>query len=193
MFDMGPYYLTALVAMLGPIRRVTGSARISFPERTITSQPKAGTVIPVEVPTHIAGVIDFESGPVATIITSFDVKGGSTLPRIEVYGSDGTLVVPDPNTFGGPVQLSRAGAREWIEVPLTHGYTGNSRGVGAADMAKAIRTGRPYRANGTLAYHVLEAMHGFHAASEEGRHYVMVSTCAKPAPLPAGLPEFTLD
>jgi len=193
MFDMGPYYLTALVAMLGPIRRVTGSARISFPERTITSQPKAGTVIPVEVPTHIAGVIDFESGPVATIITSFDVKGGSTLPRIEVYGSDGTLVVPDPNTFGGPVQLSRAGAREWIEVPLTHGYTGNSRGVGAADMAKAIRTGRPYRANGALAYHVLEAMHGFHAASEEGRHYVMVSTCAKPAPLPAGLPEFTLD
>jgi predicted dehydrogenase len=193
MFDMGPYYLTALVAMLGPIRRVTGSARISFPERTITSQPKAGTVIPVEVPTHIAGVIDFESGPVATIITSFDVKGGSTLPRIEVYGSDGTLVVPDPNTFGGPVQLSRAGAREWIEVPLTHGYTGNSRGVGAADMAKAIRTGRPYRANGALAYHVLEAMHGFHAASEEGRHYVMASTCAKPAPLPAGLPEFTLD
>ena len=195
MFDMGPYYLTALVAMLGPIRRVTGSARISFPERTIMSQPKAGTVIPVEVPTHIAGVIDFASGPVATIITSFDVKGGSTLPRIEVYGSEGTLIVPDPNTFGGPVLLSAGHGREreWVEVPLTHGYTGNSRGVGAADMAKAIRTGRAHRASGELAYHVLEAMHGFHIASEEGRHYAMASACAKPAPLPAGLPEFTLD
>jgi predicted dehydrogenase len=193
MFDMGPYYLTALVAMLGPIRRVTGSARISFPERTITSQPKAGTVIPVEVPTHVAGVIDFEAGPVATIITSFDVPGGSTLPRIEVYGSKGTLVVPDPNTFGGPVRLRRAGSNEWTEVPLTHGHTDNSRGIGAADMAKAIRTGRPYRASGALAYHVLEAMHGFHVASEEGRHYLMTSTCGKPMPLPAGLPEYTLD
>lgn len=193
MFDMGPYYLTALVAMLGPIRRVTGSARISFPERTITSQPKAGTVIPVEVPTHIAGVIDFEAGPVATIITSFDVKGGSTLPRIEVYGSEGTIVVPDPNTFDGPVKLAKAGAREWVEVPLTHGHTGNSRGIGAADMAKAIRTGRAHRASGALAYHVLEAMHGFHIASAEDRHYRLSSTVAKPLPLPAGLPEFTLD
>ncbi|OUM94375.1 MAG: oxidoreductase [Thermobacillus sp. ZCTH02-B1] len=193
MFDMGPYYLTALVAMLGPIRRVTGSARISFPERTITSQPKAGTVIPVEVPTHVAGVIDFEAGPVATIITSFDVPGGSTVPRIEVYGSEGTLVVPDPNTFGGPVRLRRAGSGEWVEVPLTHGHTDNARGIGAADMAKAIRTGRPYRASGELAYHVLEAMHGFHIASEEDRHYRLSSTCAKPRPLPAGLPEYTLD
>lgn len=193
MFDMGPYYLTALVAMLGPIRRVTGSARISFPERTITSQPKAGTVIPVEVPTHIAGVIDFEAGPVATIITSFDVKGGSTLPRIEVYGSEGTIVVPDPNTFDGPVKLAKAGAHEWVEVPLTHGHTGNSRGIGAADMAKAIRTGRAHRASGALAYHVLEAMHGFHIASAEDRHYRLSSTVAKPLPLPAGLPEFTLD
>ena len=193
MFDMGPYYLTALVAMLGPIRRVTGSARISFPERTITSRPKAGTVIPVEVPTHIAGVIDFEAGPIATIVTSFDVKGGTTLPRIEVYGSDGTLVVPDPNTFGGPVRLSKAGSREWTEVPLTHGNTGNFRGIGAADMAKAIRAGRAHRASGTLAFHVLEAMHGFHIASEEGRHYQMSGTCAKPAPLPAGLEDYVLD
>jgi len=193
MFDMGPYYLTALVAMLGPIRRVTGSARISFPERTITSQPKAGTVIPVEVPTHIAGVIDFDAGPIATIITSFDVRGGTTLPRIEVYGSEGTLVVPDPNTFGGPVLMSRAGERGWVEVPLTHGCTDNARGIGAADMAKALRTGRAHRASGALAYHVLEAMHGFHIASAEGRHYAMSSTCTKPLPLPAGLPAFTLD
>ncbi|WP_239616036.1 Gfo/Idh/MocA family protein [Cohnella mopanensis] len=193
MFDMGPYYLTALIALLGPINRVTGSARVSYPERTITSQPKYGQKIKVETPTHIAGIIDFESGPIGTILTSFDVKGGSQLPRIELYGSEGTLIVPDPNTFGGPISISRAGAKEWSDIPLTHGKTGNARGVGAADMARAIQTGRKYRANGEMAYHVLEAMHGFHDASEQGAHYVMKSTCEKPAPLPLGLTEYSLD
>ncbi|WP_211246756.1 Gfo/Idh/MocA family protein [Cohnella pontilimi] len=193
MFDMGPYYLTALIAMLGPISRVTGSTRISYPERTITSQPKFGQKVKVEVPTHIAGIMDFASGPIGTILTSFDVKGGSTLPRIEVYGSQGTLQVPDPNTFGGPVSIWRAGAKEWTAIPLTHGKAENARGVGAADMAKAILTGRNHRANGQMAYHVLEAMHGFHDASEQGAHYTMHSTCEKPAPLPLGLPDFSVD
>src|SRR5882724_1284042 len=111
MFDMGPYYLTALVAMLGPIARVTGSARISYPERTITSQPKFGQKVKVEVPTHVAGILDFAVGPIGMILTSFDVKGGSLLPQIEVYGSLGTLQVPDPNTFGGPVRFSRHGVK----------------------------------------------------------------------------------
>ena len=111
MFDMGPYYLTALVNLVGPVKRVTGSARITFPERTITSQPKFGTKIEVEVPTHIAGVLDFANGAVGTIITSFDVWGGQ-LPRIEIYGTEGTLSVPDPNTFGGPIRIRpRAVAR----------------------------------------------------------------------------------
>jgi len=193
MFDMGPYYLTALIAMLGPISRVTGSARASFAERTITSQPKAGQVVKVEVPTHIAGVLDFAAGPIGTILTSFDVKGGSQLPRIEVYGSLGTLMVPDPNRFGDPVQLYRAGSKEWIDIPHTHGYTGNDRGIGAADMAKAIQTGRKHRASGELAYHVLEAMHGIHDASADGRHYMMQSTCEKPAPLAAGLADGQID
>lgn len=193
MFDMGPYYLTAFVALFGPIARVTGSARISFPERTITSQPKAGQKIPVEVPTHVAGVLDFASGPVATLLTSFDIKGGSVLPRIEVYGSAGTLQVPDPNTFGGPVRICRAGSKEWSEIPLAYGYAENARGVGAADMVKAILTGRPHRASGELAYHVLEAMHGFHDASEQGKHYAMESACERPAPMQLGLPEFQLD
>ncbi|MDQ8738158.1 Gfo/Idh/MocA family oxidoreductase [Paenibacillus sp. LHD-38] len=193
MFDMGPYYLTALVAMLGPITRVTGSARISYPERTITSKPKFGQQVKVEVPTHIAGVIDFASGPIGTLLTSFDVKGGSTLPRIEVYGSTGTLLVPDPNNFNGQIKLTRAGTNEWSDIPLAYGYTENARGVGAADMAKAIQTGRKHRANGELAYHVLEAMHGFHDASEQGVHYVMKSTCERPAPLPLGLQPFCLD
>lgn len=193
MFDMGPYYLTALVAMLGPMTRVTGSARISYPERVIVSQPKQGQIIKVEVPTHIAGVIDFASGAIGTLLTSFDVKGGSVLPRIEVYGSGGTLLVPDPNNFGGEIRVWRAGAKEWSSIPLTHGYTENARGVGAADMAKAIMTGRAHRASGELAYHVLEAMHGFHDASEQGRHYSLNSTCARPAPLPLGLRPFCLD
>jgi len=184
MFDMGPYYLTALIAMLGPISRVTGSARISFPERTITSKPKYGQVIPVEVPTHVAGVIDFVSGPVGTLLTSFDVKGGSQLPRIEVYGSAGTLQVPDPNTFGGPILFQRAGTREWKEVPLLYGNSDNSRGIGAADMAAGILAGRPHRASGELTYHVLEAMHGFHDASAQGVHYRMESVCDRPALLP---------
>jgi len=193
MFDMGPYYLTALIAMLGPISRVTGSARISYPERTITSQPKYGQKVKVEVPTHIAGIMDFAAGPIGTLLTSFDTMGGSTLPRIEVYGSEGTLLVPDPNGFGGEVRIWQAGAREWSDIPLTHGKADNARGVGAADMAKAIVSGRKHRASGELAFHVLEAMHGFHDASEQGMHYQMKSTCETPAPLPVGLADFELD
>ena len=192
MFDMGPYYLTALVALLGPVRRVTGSARITFPERTITSQPRFGTKITVNTPTHVAGVMDFASGAVATIITSFDVWP-TELPRIEVYGTEGSLSVPDPNTFGGPVRIRRPREKEWLEVELTHGYTQNSRGVGVADMACGLRAGRAHRASGELAYHVLDIMHAFHDASREGRHVELESTCARPAPLPVGLVEGRLD
>jgi len=191
MFDMGPYYLTALVSLLGPVRRVTGSARISFPQRTITSEPKRGTVIDVEVPTHIAGVMDFAGGAVATIITSFDVWAAN-LPQIEIYGSEGTLSVPDPNTFGGPVRIKR-GREDWQEVKLTHGYAENSRGIGPADMACAIRSGRAHRASGELAYHVLDLMHAFHDASDSGRYVEPESTTERPAPLPVGLEHGKLD
>jgi predicted dehydrogenase len=192
MFDMGPYYLTALIHLMGPVRRVTGSARITFPERTITSQPKYGTRIKVDVPTHVAGVMDFANGAVGTIITSFDVWAAQ-LPRIEVYGTEGSLAVPDPNGFGGPVLVQRAGESEWSTVPLTHGYTKQSRGIGVADMAYALRSGRPHRANGDLAYHVLDIMHAFHQASQEDRHVELSSTCSRPEPLPLGLAEGTLD
>lgn len=186
MFDMGPYYLTALVSLMGPVKRVTGSARITFPERIITSEPKYGQKIKVEVPTHVAGIMDFTNGAVGTIITSFDIWD-SQLPRIEIYGSEGTLIVPDPNTFGGPVYIKRQGAESWSEVPLTHGYSENSRGIGLADMACALRDKRPSRASGELAYHVLEIMHGFHDASVDGKHYELLSTCEKPAALPVGI------
>ncbi len=192
MFDMGPYYLTALINLLGPVRRVTGSTRISFPERTITSKPKYGTKIEVKTPTHIAGVLDFASGAIGTIITSFDVWSHHA-PIIEIYGSEGTLSVPDPNNFGGVVRVRKAREQDWVEVPLTHGYTQNSRGLGVADMAYALRSGRPHRASGELAYHVLDIMHAIHDASREGRHVELASTCERPAPLPVGLREGTLD
>ena len=191
-FDMGPYYLTALVALLGPVRRVTSSARITFPERLITSQPKAGTKIKVEVPTHVAAVLDFACGAVGTLVTSFDVQGHG-LPNLEVYGSEGTLSVPDPNTFGGPVRLRLADYKEYVEVKLSHRYAENFRGLGAADLACAVRSGRPHRASGELAFHVLDIMQALHEASRDGRHVEITSTCAKPAPLPAGLKEGTLD
>jgi len=185
MFDMGPYYLTALITLLGPIKRVTGSAAISFPERTITSQPKFGQKIHVEVPTHISGVLDFQSGAVGTLITSFDAMGGTQLPNIEIYGSEGTLAVPDPNHFGGIVKIRKKGETQWREIPLTHGFQENARGIGAAEMAQAIRENRPHRANGEMGYHVLDTMIGIHDASREGRQILLESTCQRPAGLSA--------
>lgn len=193
MFDMGPYYLTALVNMMGPIRRVTGSTRITFPERTITSQPLAGTRVSVDVPTHIAGVMDFANGAIGTIITSFDVWSAPNFSPIVVYGTEGTLAVPDPNGFGGTVQYKSKRMKEFMDVPLTHGHTENSRGIGAADIAYASQSGRKHRTSGELAYHVLEAMWAFHDASDQGRHYEMKSTTERPAPLRTDLPDDQLD
>ena len=195
MFDMGPYYLTALVHLLGSVQRVSGSARISFPERYATS-PKLppevfGHAIEVEIPTHVAGVLDFVNGTIATLITSFDVWS-HTLPRIEIYGTEGTLCVPDPNTFRGPVKVRRAGAEDWTEMGLTHSDK-VGRGIGVADMAYAIRSGRPLRASGELAYHVLDLMHAFHDSSASGEHVKITSTVAQPAPLPLGLMAGLLD
>ena len=192
MFDMGPYYLTALISLMGPLKRIAGIARITYPERTITSQPLYGTVIHVNTPTHVAGTMEFASGAIGTIVTSFDVHA-SELPRIEIYGSQGALSVPDPNGFGGPVRVRRAGAKEWSEVPLTHGYSVNSRGIGVADMAYALRSGRPHRANGEMAYHVLDAMQAFLDSSAESKHIELTSTCSRPAALPLGLRHGTLD
>jgi predicted dehydrogenase len=190
LFDVGPYYLTGLIHLLGQVERVTGSTRISFPERVATS---GGTRrrIPVEVPTHVTGVLDFANGPLATLITSFDVWA-SNLPHIEVYGSEGSLSVPDPNIFGGQVRVCRAGASEWSEVPLTHGDE-MGRGIGVADLAYALTCGRPHRASGELAYHVLDVMHALEQASQSGRHVEIESRCERPAPLPLGLALGELD
>jgi predicted dehydrogenase len=192
MFDMGPYYLTALTMLMGPVSRVAGSARLTFPERTITSQPFYGTKIKVNTPTHVAGIIEFASGAIGTIVTSFDVWAHE-LPYIEIYGTEGSMSLPDPNSFSGPVRIRRTDAIEWNEVPLTHGYTENSRGIAVADMAYALRSGRPHRASGKLAYHVLDIMLAFLESAREGRHVQLTSTCSRPAPLPMGLRGGVLD
>ena len=184
MFDMGPYYLTALTTLMGPVRRVTGSARVTFPERMITSEPYAGTTITVNTPTHVAGVMDFESGAVGTLVTTFDVWS-EYQSRIDLYGTQGTLSLPDPNFFDGPVRLWRSEEKSWTEVPLTHPYTGNSRGLGLADMAQALRTGRQPRASGELGSHVLDVIHAFLDSSERGEHVEVNSTFERPEPLPA--------
>lgn len=192
MFDMGPYYLTALVNLVGPIRRVTSMARISFPERLITSEPKKGTKVVVETPTHIAGILEFANGAIGTITTSFDVYPGR-LPCIEIYGTKGTLGVPDPNIFGGEVWVRLPAERDWIQKPLTHGYAENFRGIGVADMALAMRSGRPHRANGEMAFHVLDTMQSFLDSSAKGKTVQVGSTCRRPAPLPLGLAQGKLD
>jgi predicted dehydrogenase len=182
LFDMGPYYLSALITLLGPVARVSGAARISFPERLITSQPHRGQKIIVETPTHVVGTLEFAAGPIGTLLTSFDIWAAN-LPRIEIYGSQGSLSVPDPNGFGGAVQLWRPETK-WQEIPLTHGQAENSRGLGLADMAQAIRAGRPHRANGELGFHVLDVMHAMLESAREGRRIELSSQCERPAPMP---------
>ena len=182
MFDMGPYYLTTLATLIGPVRRVSGSVRTTYPERTVASEPKYGTKIEVNTPTHVAGVMDFDNGAVGSIVTSFDVWTEQT-PRIEIFGSEGSLIVPDPNTFGGPVRLWRADGDEWTDVPLTHNHTGSCRGIGLIDLARSLRSGEPHRATGELGYHVLEVMHAFYDSSRESQHIEVKSSFERPATL----------
>ncbi|MEN8184755.1 MAG: Gfo/Idh/MocA family oxidoreductase, partial [Myxococcota bacterium] len=192
LFDIGPYYLTALVMLLGPARRVTASGRITHERRQIGSQPLAGQWMDVEVPTHVASLVDFESGPVATLVTSFDVQA-SRCRNLEIYGTEGTLAVPDPNTFGGRVQVRRSYRDEWQDVPHSHGNAEQSRGIGLAEMVRAITGDRPHRASGELALHVLDLMESAIRASQSGSHAVLETSCERPAALPAGLADDCFD
>jgi predicted dehydrogenase len=170
MFDMGPYYLTALVNLLGPVKKVAGMTGMAFEERTITSKKKNGKKVKVEVPTHVNGLMEFENGAIGNIITSFDVWGHN-MPRIEIHGTLGSLSVPDPNSFGGPVYLKTMDMKEFVEIPVTLPYSENSRGIGVSEMADAILSGRKNKASGRIALHVLELMHGFHIAARSGENY----------------------
>ena len=185
MLDMGPYYITNLVQLLGPVASVMGSAARPKSERLVTSEPMNGTLIPVEVPTHVAGTLEFESGAVISIAMSFDVPKHRHAP-IEIYGDKGSILVPDPNRFGGEVQVAKAGG-EWETMPLTHGHVeGEFRSIGVADMATAIVTDRPHRASGALALHVLEVTEAFQTSAEEGRRVKIESRVERPDMMPAG-------
>ncbi len=191
MLDMGPYYLTALVHLLGPIQCVSGAVRASFAERVAGAEAIRGKKLPVEVPTHQTGAIEFESGAIATVIMSFDVAAHS-LPRLEIYGSEGSMRVPDPNTHGGTVEIKKRGESEWQSQPLTHSDQ-VARGIGAADLAYALRYGRSLRPSGELAAHVLEAMLAFEQSSAQRKHVSVESRILQPKPLPLGLAPGRLD
>jgi predicted dehydrogenase len=191
MLDLGPYYITALVNMLGPAKSVT-AVTCKGSETRVGGPDTVPHVYPINVTTHLAGMVEFQCGAVITVITSFEVYKHGHSP-IEIYGSEGSLQVPDPNTFDGPVRVFRNGYDDWKAVPLSHIYTENSRSIGVADMAYALQTGRKHRVNGELANHVLEIMLSFDKSSKLGKKVELKTTCERPAPLPLGLEHGELD
>lgn len=193
MFDMGPYYLHALVTLIGPVVRVSGMTKRGFSERVIRSGPRSGERISVDVPTHVTSLLEFRNGAIGTLVMSFDVRAAFTNPVIEIFGSEGTLKVPDPNQTKGTVQVAKAGGSGWEPVALTHPYAEGARGLGVADMAAAIRSGRDHRANERVAMHVLEVMEAVHVSAQLGRHVELSTTCERPEPMRRDLEEFVLE
>ena len=179
LLDMGPYYVSALVTLLGPVVSVIGAASHTRNERTIGSGPRAGETVPVNIDSHVTGVLVHASGALSTLFMSFDaVKSKS--PNIEIHGERGSLVVPDPNHFDGDVQLFALGAEDWQTLPVSAGYVDSGRGFGIADLA-ATPPGSEPRAGGQLAYHALEVMESVLASAKTGTAVQIQSTAARPA------------
>lgn len=166
MFDRGPYNLTALISLVGSADGVFGMTGKAFEQRTITSQPLYGQVIDVEVPTHVAGLIHFRNGCVCTIIESFDAQQ-TVLPHMELQGTGGTMILPDPNTFGGEIQICYRRKEGFQSIPLTHGYAENSRGLGVSDLARCLCEGGVPKTESALAVHVTEIMEALHTSWEK--------------------------
>ncbi|WP_207457298.1 Gfo/Idh/MocA family protein [Herbiconiux sp. SYSU D00978] len=185
LFDMGPYYLTTLVTLLGPVVRVSGAALRSERERSVATGPRQGERLAVDVDTHVSAILEHEGGVHSTVTVSFEVWA-SRMPLFELYGTEGTLAVPDPNRFSDPVELWTRDEPEWTVAPVAGGYADAGRGVGLADMAHAIETGRPHRASGELAFHVLEIMDAVLLAGREHRVVELTSAPARPADVPLG-------
>jgi predicted dehydrogenase len=179
LFDMGPYYLTTLISLFGNVKEVCAMTKTTFSKRTITSEPLNGEEIEVETPTHITSTLLFENEAVATFTTSFDVWH-TTLPSIEVYGTKGSLVIPDPNGYDGKILVKLETSTSWEQVPIEFGFTQNSRGIGVMDMIQSIKEEREHRANGELAFHVLEVMHGILTSGETKQFIPIHSQCSKP-------------
>ncbi|KIF66454.1 oxidoreductase [Streptomyces sp. AcH 505] len=181
LLDMGPYYVSALVQLLGPVVKVTGASSRPRAERQIGSGPRAGERFAVEIDTHVTGVLHHAGGQLSTLVMSFDIAK-ARLPRIEVHGTDASLSVPDPNNFDGAVELFRTGG-DWETLPVSAGYAGGGRGTGLADLADALAEGRPHRASGEVARHVLDVMLTLLDSAKEGRTLDIGSTCARPEPV----------
>ena len=186
LFDMGPYYITALVNLLGSVKSVNGMTKKTHATRIITAEQKFGETIDVNVNTYETATIAFESGAICTMMMSFDVHAHN-LPILEIYGTEGTLVSPDPNYFEGPVKIFRREQQEFLTMPLMFGYSDNSRGLGLADMASAIKAGRKPRAGIELYYHVLEVMASIQRAATEKREIDVISRTERPEPMLTGL------
>jgi len=183
LFDMGPYYLSALVHLLGPVARVIGLARRGEQERILGSGPDAGTRFPVEVETHVTGILEHRSGALSTVIMSFEVWR-SHLPLLEVHGTEGSLSCPDPNRFDGPVELYRRASQSWEPVAVAAGYSDAGRGVGVADLAGAVASGEQAIASGELGQHVLEVMEALLKAAQTGTRVDIPGTCRRPPQVP---------
>ena len=190
MLDMGPYYLTNLVNLLGPVKSVMGRTARALDERIGSAENTKGLRIPVTVNTHATGVLEFHSGALITVIMSFDTAR-SCPENLTVNGTRGSLNVGDPNTFGSPPMLFRPGQTDWMPVPGSH--PANARMIGVVDMVDAIRHDRPHRANGEIAYHVLEVMEAFENSSAQGKAIDIKSTPERPAALPVGLRPWEAD
>jgi predicted dehydrogenase len=186
LFDMGPYYLTDLVNLLGSAKKVTAMTRISYPERTELSKPPWGKIVNVEVPTLITGSIEFHSGVLCATVNTFDVWG-THLPHIEIYGTTGSISVPNPNRYGGNTLIKRVDQENWSEVPPMGGFINDPmdfRGIGVLDMVLAILGKREHRANLNVAYHVLDIMQSYYDSAESEKVAHVDSTCKRPEPLP---------
>lgn len=177
LLDMGPYYLSALITLLGPISSVIGAARRSRATRTIGTGPRAGQIVPVSVDTHVTGVLTHASGVLSTVVMSFDAVETRSA-NLEVHGEAGSLIVPDPNRFAGDVQLRTLTGDGWRTLPVFAGYLDAGRGIGVADLA--TNPGQPPRAGAELAYHVLDVMESMLASAEQGRAIHLDSTAARP-------------
>ena len=185
-FDMGGYYLTALAAVLGPVARVSAYTAISGKQRVNTrvGAPLFGQSYELEGPNVIAAALQYENGVLGTLHMNSD----SILDErtgLEIYGTDGILLMGDPNQFGAPVYLQKTNAAP-VEFPLTHGFRENSRGLGAAEMAWSIRAGRNHRASKEMAFHVFETMHGIMASAQSGNAQAITSRFETPGALPEG-------
>ncbi|GAA1946427.1 Gfo/Idh/MocA family protein [Microbacterium aquimaris] len=178
LLDMGPYYLTSLVQVLGPVVAVSGAASRARATRVIGSGPRAGEHVAVEIDTHIAGVLEHAGGAISTVTMSFDGVATSARP-LEVYGTEGAVVLPDPNLHAGDVSLHRRGGEGWEELPPSAGYEDAARGVGLLDFVAGHG-----RAGGAMALHVLEIMESLHEAAAVHARRELTTTVERPSPVP---------